>query len=149
VGPGRWGTRNPDLGVFIGYSDIYNTRALIEIAGEDIGLAPEASFGTHFFQDLVEADIYPLGIYLEDEGVKFNRSFFYETPNRLTDWIPAEKSLAGCLRLIKVSDFGAWHHLDLVMDDERGLAVGFLAPDEDDWGAADQAGISDSIPRWD
>ncbi|HZD56431.1 MAG TPA: PEP/pyruvate-binding domain-containing protein [Anaerolineales bacterium] len=149
VGPGRWGTRNPDLGVFIGYSDIYNTRALVEISGESIGLSPEPSFGTHFFQDLVEANIYPLGIYLGDEEVRFNRGFFYDSPNHLADWIPAEKSLADCLRLIRVTDFHHRHHLDLVMDDERGLAVAFLAPDEGDWGAADVFDLSESIPRWD
>jgi len=48
VGPGRWGTRNPDLGVNIRYADIYNTQSLIELAGEGIGLAPDPSFGTHF-----------------------------------------------------------------------------------------------------
>ena len=61
IGPGRWGTTNPDLGVRIGYSDIYNTRALIELTGEGIGTAPEASFGTHFFQDLVEFEYLSIG----------------------------------------------------------------------------------------
>ena len=83
IGPGRWGTTNPDLGVHIGYSDIYNTRSLIELSGEGVGSAPDASFGTHFFQDLVEAKIYPLAIFLDDEDVVFNREFFYETPNSL------------------------------------------------------------------
>ena len=126
VGPGRWGTRNPDLGVFIGYSDIYNTSALVEISGQDIGLAPEPSFGTHFFQDLVEANIYPLGIYLDDEETIFKRDFFYDTPNRLTEWISADKGLANCVRLIKVEDFRPDHHLDIVMDDEKGMGVAFL-----------------------
>ncbi|MFM8320329.1 MAG: PEP/pyruvate-binding domain-containing protein, partial [Chloroflexota bacterium] len=52
IGPGRWGTSTPDLGVRIGYGDIYYTRALVELTGQGIGAAPEASFGTHFFQDL-------------------------------------------------------------------------------------------------
>ncbi len=47
---------------------------------------PEPSFGTHFFQDLMEANIYPLAIYTDDEDVIFNRAFFYETPNRLAEW---------------------------------------------------------------
>ena len=61
VGPGRWGTTNPDLGVSIGYGDIYHTRALVELAGQGIGHAPEASFGTHFFQDLVEIKYFSSG----------------------------------------------------------------------------------------
>jgi hypothetical protein len=129
VGPGRWGTVNPDLGVSVRYSDIYNTRALVEISGKGIGPAPELSFGTHFFQDLVESNIYPLGIYLEDEGTVFNRQFFYETPNSLSRYLSPEAGLEDCLRLIEVRAFRAGHHLDLVMDDDQGRAVAFLAPD--------------------
>jgi len=131
VGPGRWGTSSPDLGVHIGYADIYNTRALIELSGEGVGTAPEPSFGTHFFQDLMEAEIYPLAIYLDDEDAIFNRKFFYKTHNRLQDWISADENLLKCLRLIAVSDFRPEHHINLVMDDEKGRAVAYLERDEE------------------
>lgn len=130
IGPGRWGTRNPDLGVFIGYSDIYNTKALVEITGREIGLEPEPSFGTHFFQDLIEANIYPLAIYLDDPDVVFNRDFFYRTPNVLEEYLPANH--ASCLRLIRVSTFRPAHKLSLVMDDEQGRAAAFLVPTVED-----------------
>jgi hypothetical protein len=128
IGPGRWGTRNLDLGVYIGYSDIYNTSALIEVTGEEIGLTPEPSFGTHFFQDLVEANIFPLAIDLDDEDVVFNRQFFYHTPNHLADFIPVNEQLSNCLRLIKVSSYRPGHVLRLVMDDEDGRAAAYLVP---------------------
>jgi len=126
VGPGRWGTSNPDMGVHVGYGDVYNARALVEVSGKEIGSAPEPSFGTHFFQDLVEANIYPLAIYLDDEGVIFNRRFFYKTRNCLTDLLPDETALADCLRVIDVSTYRPGHNLELVMDDEKGRAVAFL-----------------------
>ncbi|MFH2103581.1 MAG: PEP/pyruvate-binding domain-containing protein [Chloroflexota bacterium] len=129
VGPGRWGTSTPDLGVSIGYGDIYNTRALVELAGQDIGLDLEPSFGTHFFQDLMEARIFPLAIYLDDEDVLFNRDFFYATPNRLSAWIPGDKMLKKALRLIKVDDARPGHSLTIIMDDEQGKAVAFFKPD--------------------
>jgi hypothetical protein len=130
VGPGRWGTSNPDLGIHIAYGDIYNTRALVELAGEGIGSAPEASFGTHFFQDLVESEIFPLAIYLDDKGVIFNREFFYDTPNILLDIIPKETGLLGCLRLIEVASYWPDHHMELVMDNEKdGRTVAYLAKD--------------------
>jgi hypothetical protein len=131
VGPGRWGTTNPDLGIHIGYGDIYNTRALVEIAGKGFGAAPEASFGTHFFQDLVESNIYPLAIYLDDKGAQFNQAFFYKTPNQLTRVLPEEAPRARYLRLIEVATFRPGHHLELVMDDDEGRAVAYLAADED------------------
>lgn len=130
IGPGRWGTRNPDLGVFIGYGDVYNTRALVELAGKGIGLPPEPSFGTHFFQDLVEAHIYPLAIYLDDPEVIFNRDFFYRTPNCLAERIAVQEELKGCLRLIEVASYHPGHTLELVMDDEESKAVAFLVREE-------------------
>jgi hypothetical protein len=130
VGPGRWGTSNPDLGVRIGYGDIYNTRALVELTGPGIGPAPEPSFGTHFFQDLVESNIYPLAIYMEDAEMYFNRDFFYNTPNRLARFLPGDSNLPRCLRLIEVSSYRPDHHLELVMDDDLGRSVAYLQPDE-------------------
>lgn len=126
VGPGRWGTTNPDLGVQIGYGDIYRTRALVELAGKGIGPAPEASFGTHFFQDLVESNIFPLAIYLDDDEVVFNREFFYQTPNYLAELLPEERNLPAGLRLIRSADFRVGYRLNLVMDDEQGRSVAFL-----------------------
>jgi hypothetical protein len=130
IGPGRWGTTNPDLGVHIGYADIYHTRALVEVTGRGQGSEPEASFGTHFFQDLVEANIYPLAIYLNDEDAIFNRDFFYETPNSLKKFLPDHENLENCLRLIEVASFNRQHHLELVMDDDAGLSVAYLEEDE-------------------
>ena len=128
VGPGRWGTINPDLGVYVGYGDIFNTSALIELSGEDTKAGPDPSFGTHFFQDLVEANIYPLAIYLNDKNVVFNRKFFYETPNQLAKYFPKEASLSEYLRLIEVESFRPGHHIEIIMNDEEGRAVAYLKP---------------------
>jgi hypothetical protein len=129
IGPGRWGTINPDLGVPINYGDIYNTRALIEVSGSGISAAPEPSFGTHFFQDLIESNIYPLAIYIDDPEVQFNRPFFYDTPNQLAAFLPEAADCIEAIRLIEVASFRPAHHLELVMDDEKGQALAYLVPD--------------------
>lgn len=126
LGPGRWGTTNPDIGVRIGYGDIYNTLALVEVTGERIGSAPEASFGTHFFQDLVEANIYPLAVDIDDEDTIFNRQFFYDTPNMLHMFMPDGDKFSDCLRVIQVESFCSRHYLELVMDDVKTRSVAFL-----------------------
>lgn len=130
VGPGRWGTSTPDLGVHVAYADIYNARSLVELSGESVGTSPEPSFGTHFFQDLMEAQIYPLALFLDDKEVLFNRDFFYSTPNRVRRFLPSGKGLEKTLRLIAVKDFRPKHHIDLVMDGQKGRAVAYLVPDE-------------------
>jgi hypothetical protein len=130
VGPGRWGTSTPDLGVHVAYGDIYNARALIELSGESVGTSPEPSFGTHFFQDLMEAHIYPLAIFLDDKDVLFNYDFFLKTPNQVLKFISIDKRLTQTLRLLAVGDFRPNHHMDLVMDGQKNRAVAYLVPDE-------------------
>jgi hypothetical protein len=133
VGPGRWGTSTPDLGVHVTYSDIYNTHALVELAGESVGASREPSFGTHFFQDLMEADIYPLGVFLDDKNTIFKRDFFYDTPSHLTEFVSVDNPrVANALRLIAVRDYRANRHLDLIMDAHKSYAVAFLVGEEDE-----------------
>ncbi len=126
VGPGRWGSSNADLGVPIDYGDIYNARALVELAGQGVGPEPEASLGTHFFQDLIEAQIYPLAIYLDDSRTVFNRDFFYQTPNHIDEWADVDEGLKDCIRLIEVADYRKGATIRIVMNDEQGQAVAYV-----------------------
>ena len=126
VGPGRWGTTNSDLGVFVSYADIFNAGALVELSGEGVGVAPEPSLGTHFFLDLMEAHIYPLAICLDQPGSVFNQAFFNDATNVIGDWIEVSEQQADCVRVIDARAFREGHHLELVMDDEAGKAVAFF-----------------------
>lgn len=128
VGPGRWGTSNPDLGVHIDYGDIYNSKALVEVSGQDVGLPPEPSLGTHFFQDLLEAQIFPVALWLDEKEAVFNHAFFYDTPNSVDKWIPASESVKSCLRLIDVNDYREGCALDLTMDSDKSQGVAYLVP---------------------
>lgn len=128
IGPGRWGSTNTDLGVFVSYADIFKAGALIELSGQGIGPAPEPSLGTHFFQDLMEAQIYPLTINFDQEGFAFNQNFFFNTPNVLTRWIDASPEMENTIRLIDVNDFRSGHHIEIVMDDEDNHALAYLCP---------------------
>jgi hypothetical protein len=129
IGPGRWGSLNTDLGVYVCYTDICNTAALVEISGKGIGPAPEPSLGTHFFQDLMEAQIFPLSVDLDQPDVIFHRAFFYDTPNHLAERSKCDQSCCESVRLIDVADYRPGYHLALVMDDEAGLGVAYLSPD--------------------
>jgi hypothetical protein len=130
VGPGRWGSINPDLGVFVSYADINNAGALVELSGKGVGPAPEPSLGTHFFQDLMEAQIYPLAIPLDEKNIIFNREFFYSTANSLADFVTVDDASAQTVRLIDVAKARPGYHLELIMDDEKGQAVAYLVADK-------------------
>ncbi len=127
VGPGRWGTSNPDLGVHVDYADIFNCKALVELSGENIGPAPEPSLGTHFFQDLLEGQISPLSTHIGEDI--FLVEIFESTPNHIFDWLAEDKGLESRLRLIRVDDYKPDHHLELLMEADSGCALAFLRPD--------------------
>ena len=128
VGPGRWGSSNSDLGVPINYGDIFHSRALIELTGPGIGVAPEPSLGTHFFQDLMEAKIYPLAVDLADHQSHFNTDWLNQAPNHLTQFCPGDKEFENVLRVASVDDIRKGHHLRVIMNDEQNVAVAFLVP---------------------
>jgi hypothetical protein len=128
VGPGRWGTSNPDLGIYVNYADIYNTKALVEITGKGYGAVPEPSLGTHFFQDLLEAQIYPLAVNLDDTRGYMNHAFFYDSPNHLSELGIMNDIKDTNIRVIDVEDYKAGYFLELTMDDEKGQAVAYLMP---------------------
>jgi hypothetical protein len=126
IGPGRWGSSNSDLGVPINYGDIYHTRALVELAGQGFGLPPEPSLGTHFFQDLLESQIYPLAIYLDDPANVFCRDCLNDAPDRAAEYIEVPIEIAEALKLVRVSDIQPGHSLQLVMDDDSNQALAYF-----------------------
>jgi hypothetical protein len=122
IGPGRWGSANIQLGVPVTYADIYSSRALVELAVPQQGLAPEPSYGTHFFQDLVEAQIFPIAIYPEEPGDWLNQTFIDGSQNRLTDLLPQASGYEDCVRVIHVPTERAGWKLEILMDGEQALA---------------------------
>lgn len=94
LGPGRWGTTTPAMGVPITFSEINNITAIGEIAYHDGSLIPDLSFGTHFFQDMVEMDIFYMAIYPDKKDVIFNAAWMKKQPNILTDLMPDDARFA-------------------------------------------------------
>ena len=128
IGPGRWGSRGDiKLGVPVSYSEICNTAALIEVAVRKKGYLPELSFGTHFFQDLVEADIRFLPLYPDEDGTIFNRRFFTRSPNKLREILPEYSKFEDTVRVIDVPETSDGRMLSIAMNADLGEAIGYLA----------------------
>ncbi|MBN2344819.1 MAG: nucleotidyltransferase domain-containing protein [Candidatus Aminicenantes bacterium] len=128
MGPGRWGSRGDiKLGVPVTYSDFNNTAALIEIARKKGNYVPELSFGTHFFQDLVESSIRYLPLYPDDPGIIFNERFLLDAQNYFPDILPESAALADTIRVIEVPRAASGRVLRVLMNADLGEALGFLA----------------------
>jgi pyruvate, water dikinase len=129
MGPGRWGSRGDiKLGVQVTYSDINNTSMLIEVAQKKSRYKPDLSFGTHFFQDLVEADIKYLPLYPEDDEVIFSRSFFNSSKNALSEILPSYSYLKDVIKVINVEENFFGKELVVLMNADLEKAVAYLEP---------------------
>lgn len=126
IGPGRWGSNDIRLGVPVRYADINRCCVLIEVARQKDGFCPEVSFGTHFFQDLVEADIHYIPLYPDEPGVRFNQAFMDDTPNALGDFLPDDSEFADDIRVIHVPAVSNGRKLNIVMDGETDRALAYL-----------------------
>ncbi|MFA5090062.1 MAG: PEP/pyruvate-binding domain-containing protein [Candidatus Omnitrophota bacterium] len=88
MGPGRWGTTTPSLGVPVKFAEINNISVLAEVSFPADNLMPELSFGTHFFQDLVETDIFYVALFPDKKEVVFNKEWFAQLNNLFAGLIP-------------------------------------------------------------
>jgi len=132
MGPGRWGSRGDiKLGVNVTYSDINNTAALIEVARKQGDYIPDLSFGTHFFQDLVESAIRYLPLYPDDQGILFNQKYLLESKNIFSALVPDFSHLEKIIHVIDVKSTSNGSVLQVLMNADSNLAVGLLTEEED------------------
>ncbi len=127
IGPGRWGSSNVDLGVKVTYADVFNSKMLVELGYSSAGGGmPEVSYGTHFFQDLVEARIFPLAVFPDQEGVLFDRRFLAEAPNLLTRLLPDQAASEGVLKVIDLPAVRNGQMLEVIMSSEQSRALAWF-----------------------
>lgn len=112
LGPGRWGTTTPSLGVPVKFSEINNMIAIGEVAFSEGGLMPELSFGSHFFQDLVEADIFYLALFPDTFPCTLNSDWIYQYSNRLEGILPGSSRFKSVVKVIDIDE----HNLMLMGD---------------------------------
>ncbi|MEW6237412.1 MAG: PEP/pyruvate-binding domain-containing protein [Candidatus Omnitrophota bacterium] len=104
IGPGRWGTTTPSLGIPVSFSEIDSVSILCEINAMREDLTPDISLGTHFFSSLVEMEILYFALFPEKEENFLNRAYLLAAPNRLTDIVPSSEPYAEAVKLIDLDE---------------------------------------------
>ena len=123
VGPGRWGTFDIELGIPVTYADIYNASALIEVAVPYQGTTPEPSYGTHFFQDLVEQRIYPIAVFPSDRNDFLNWDYLSRADSVLRQLLPeVAATYEHLIKVIHVPTTSSGSRLVILMNGEQALA---------------------------
>ena len=100
--PGRIGTSSPELGVPTAFSDISGFDAVCEMAESRAGYNPELSYGSHIFQDLVEAQILYTAVFPGEKTLHFRPELLREAENIISE-IPQGSKWADVVCLADVS----------------------------------------------
>jgi hypothetical protein len=101
--PGRIGTSSPELGVPTSFSDISSFEAICEMAESRAGYNPELSYGSHIFQDLVEAQILYTAVFPGDKTPHFQPELLKQAENRIAE-IPQGEKWRDVVRLTDVNE---------------------------------------------
>ena len=123
LGPGRWGTTTPSLGVPVHSMEINRFDCIAELAYSSHGLRPELSYGSHFFQDLVEAGTFYVALYPGEEGCVLDEALFEECENVYSKLVSSEPgdAMSEVIRVFDLGESGA------ILYSEVGSQECFLA----------------------
>jgi hypothetical protein len=127
LGPGRWGTSTPSLGVPVSFAEIDKVSAICEIIGVGMPVVPDVSLGTHFFNDLVEANMLYLAVHPTRRGDSLNLKFLAGAPNRLAELLPEDAEWEGVVRVIDFPEAGDGRVPYLNADSFRQRVVCYLS----------------------
>ncbi|WP_295115866.1 PEP/pyruvate-binding domain-containing protein [uncultured Methanobrevibacter sp.] len=116
--PGRIGTSSPELGIPVVFADISHFTAILEESYNEVGYMPELSFGSHMFQDLVEAEIYYGALFENEKKIEFNRDMVFEYPNILKEIDPnLRDEIYGMVQVIDFNGGNAELYHDMNRDE--------------------------------
>jgi hypothetical protein len=126
LGPGRWGTSSPSLGIPVAFADINRVSILCEIVEMHENLVPDVSLGTHFLNELVEMNMLYLALF-PDRGTNFlDREFFRNTPSCLGELLPADSKWESTVRIIRTTDHAARGTVSIAADAVEQKVVCFF-----------------------
>jgi pyruvate, water dikinase len=116
LGPGRWGTTTPSLGVPVSFAEISGVSVLCEIVAMREDLVPDVSLGTHFFSELVEVDMLYMALFPHHEGNYLNEELLESFPNRLCEIVPSAAPYANAVKVFDEAVLGASDTFQLYAD---------------------------------
>jgi len=112
IGPGRWGTSSPSLGIPVRAGRIALAFAVCEIVAMHGGLIPDVSLGTHFFNDLVEHDLLYLACFPGKPGNSLDEQWLLDAPSDTEQRLGKPNKLAHVVRWINTESLRLCLHAD-------------------------------------
>jgi pyruvate, water dikinase len=104
LGPGRWGTTTPSLGIPVTFDEISTASVLCEIVAMREDLIPDVSLGTHFFNEMIELGILYTALFPARPENHLNGPALMQAANRLTELVPGSSKWESVVRVIDAAD---------------------------------------------
>jgi hypothetical protein len=103
LGPGRWGTNDPFLGIPVTFAEINRVSVLCEIVAMHESLVPDVSLGTHFLNELVETDMLYVALFPQRGEDCLRAEWFENSPNRLLQLVPKAGKWVDVVKVVEAS----------------------------------------------
>jgi hypothetical protein len=116
LGPGRWGSNDPFLGVPVTFAEISRASVLCEIVAMHENLVPDVSLGTHFLNELVETDMLYLALFPKRGNNYLRTEWFESSPNRLLQLVGGAGRWADVVKVIEPSSMAGEGSTFLIAD---------------------------------
>lgn len=111
--PGRIGTSSPELGVPVTFGEISNFNTICEVAYSKAGYMPELSYGSHMFQDLVEANILYVALFENKHRLQFAPDYLdTHFENQLPALFPQDAQLSHMIQIYQVEQAMLYHDFE-------------------------------------
>lgn len=104
MAPGRFGTSTPSLGLPVHFTEICHASVLCELTYAAGGFQPELSYGSHFFQDMVESGIFYVAIFDAHPETVIHPEHVLERENIIATVEPAAASMAEVIHVARFDD---------------------------------------------
>jgi hypothetical protein len=123
IGPGRWGTSSPSLGIPVNFAEINRASVICEIVAMRQDLVPDVSLGTHFLNELVESDLLYLALFPEQGNNFIDGALLEGAPNRLAALVPSAEKWAEVVRVVDAADLAGPGREVLLLADAQAQRV--------------------------
>ena len=117
--PGRICTSSPELGVPSAFADISEFSVIAEVSESKAGYIPELSYGSHIFQDLVEAGILYTAVFEQESTVAYAPEMLKRYTDKTEEITAMADDIKDVLRVYEPQDGALTLYYD--MGDERLL----------------------------
>ncbi|HJA65343.1 MAG TPA: PEP/pyruvate-binding domain-containing protein [Candidatus Mediterraneibacter cottocaccae] len=108
--PGRVGTSSPELGVPVSFAQISGFCGICEVSDSRAGYMPELSYGSHMFQDLVEAGIFYCALWGDERTVQYRENFFDKMPDLFPQICPDSVELFSMFQVTEPENLWYWNN---------------------------------------